>query len=401
MMNYFLGVDIGNSKSHALIADENGRSVGFGSAGPGSWEAIGWASAQLVLQDIVHQAVAQAGIAKSDIAGAGFGYAGYDWPEDRPGHEAMIASLNLSAPYALGNDTLVGLVAGAEKGWGVVVVAGTSNNCCGRNRQGQEGRVTGTGSWFGEYGGAAEIVTKAIQAVAAAWTWRGPATALSEAFVAHAGAANVADLLAGLVRNRYRLSSSLAPLVFDVAAQGDSAAQQIISWAGRELGSLANGVIRQLNLAEEQFDVVLSGSVYKGGLPLIEPMRQTIQAVAPGANLVRLHAPPVVGGVLLGMEQAGLETAVPRHLFAANVLPSSPPPPNKRYQQVLPGRVCLSAIRLRLLGVPFWMNDGYSVSLAASSGWKAICTASFCRQIIRLHQPAAGFGVKIGVAQPL
>lgn len=314
-MNYFLGVDIGNTKSHALIADENGRSLGFGSAGPGSWEAIGWESAQLVLHDIVNQAVAQAGIHKNEIAGAGFGYAGYDWPEDRPGHEAMIASLKLHAPYALGNDTLVGLVAGAEKGWGVVVVAGTSNNCRGRNRQGQEGRVTGTGSWFGEYGGAAEIMTKAIQAVAAAWTQRGSATALSEAFVAHAGAANVADLLAGLVRNRYHLSSATAPLVFEVAAQGDPVAQQIITWAGKELGSLANGVIRQLNLTEERFDVVLSGSLYKGGSPLIDPMRQTIQAVAPGANLVRLHAPPVVGGVLLGMEQVGLDTAVPRHLL--------------------------------------------------------------------------------------
>lgn len=35
-------------------------------------------------------------------------------------------------------------------------------------------------------------------------------------------------------------------------------------------------------------------------------MRETIHAVAPGARLVRLTAPPVAGGVLLGMEQAGL-----------------------------------------------------------------------------------------------
>jgi hypothetical protein len=34
-------------------------------------------------------------------------------------------------------------------------------------------------------------------------------------------------------------------------------------------------------------------------------MRQTIQTLAPGARLVRLSAPPVVGAVLLGMEQVG------------------------------------------------------------------------------------------------
>lgn len=312
-MRYFLGVDIGNSKSHALIADENGICVGFGKAGPGSWEAVGWAAAQQVLHNIVNQALKQAGIDRAAIAGAGFGYAGYDWPEDRPGHVAIIESLDLAkAHYALGNDTLVGLMAGAAKGWGVVVVAGTSNNCRGRDRHGREGRVTGTGSRFGEYGGAAEIVAKAIQAVAAAWTQRGPDTALSEAFVAQTGAADVSDLLAGLVRERYHLSPAAALLVFEVAAQGDPVTQEIIAWAGRELGSLAVGIIQQLDLAIESFDVVLSGSLFKGGAPLIEPMQQTIQAVAPGANLVRLQAPPVVGGVLLGMEQAGLNTAACR-----------------------------------------------------------------------------------------
>lgn len=319
-MRYFLGVDIGNSKSHALIADENGRCLGFGQAGPGSWEAIGWAAAEEVLHNIVTQALEQANVAKTAVVGAGFGYAGYDWPEDRPGHVALIESLGLAkARYALGNDTLVGLVAGAKDGWGVVVVAGTSNNCLGRDRAGREGRVTGCGAWMGEYGGATEIVTRAIQAVAAAWTQRGPTTALSEAFLAHTGAADVADLLAGLIRQRYALRAAAAPLVFAVAAQGDAVAQAIITWAGQELGSLAVGVIRQLDLAAESFDVVLSGSLYNGGEPLIAPMRQTIQAVAPEARLVRLAAPPVVGGVLLGMEQVGVDTAVPTQQLKATV----------------------------------------------------------------------------------
>ena len=230
-MRYFLGVDVGNSKSHALVADENGRTVGFGQAGAGSWEAIGWVAAQDVLHDIVGQALAQAGVAKAAIAGAGFGYAGYDWPEDRPGHLTMIESLGLTnAHIALGNDTLIGLVAGAEAGWGVVVVAGTSNNCLGRDRQGREGRMTGAGAWMGEYGGATEIVRRAVQAVAVSWTRRGPQTVLTDEFVARTGAVDAADLLAGLVRQRYALSAAAAPVVFEAAGQGDAVAQEIINW---------------------------------------------------------------------------------------------------------------------------------------------------------------------------
>ena len=312
-MKYFLGLDIGNTKSHALLADETGRAVGFGQAGPGSWEAIGWDGAQEVLCDLTNMVLDQAGISRADIWGAGFGYAGYDWPEDRPGHEKLIDSLALkNAAWVLGNDTLVGLVAGATAGWGVVVVAGTSNNCRGWDRDGREGRITGQGHQFGEYGGAGEIVARAIQAISLSWAKRGPETLLSDAFVEAAGARDIDDLFAGLVRNRYHLSASAAPLVFDVAAQGDEVARAIICWAGRELGSLAVGVIRQLSLEKEAFDVVLSGSLYKGSSTLEEEMRKTIHAIAPGARLVRLKAPPVIGGILLGMDKAGLDTTALR-----------------------------------------------------------------------------------------
>jgi len=326
-MRYFLGIDIGNTKSHALVADENGRAAGFGQSGPGSWEAVGWQGAQEVLADITEQVLFKAGITKAEIAGAGFGFAGYDWPEDRPGHEKLVDGLELNnARTAFGNDTLVGLVAGATSGWGIVVVAGTSNNCRGWDRNGLEGRVTGQGPWFGEFGGASEIVQKAVQAIGLAWTKRGPQTALSQALVEAAGAVDVADLFAGLVRNRYDLSASAAPVVFEVAAQEDVVAQEIILWAGRELGSLANGVIRQLHLEDETFDVVLSGSLYKGSSALKKEMRKTIQAVAPGAHLVRLKAPPVIGGVLLGMQQVGLETASARATLVqtANEIIQSP-----------------------------------------------------------------------------
>jgi len=191
----------------------------------------------------------------------------------------------------------------------VAVVAGTSNSCRGRDRQGREGRVTGCGTWFGEGGGAAEMIARAVHLVAMEWTRRGPVTRLSQAFVELAGAADLADLLEGLYMERYKLSASAAPLIFQVAAGGDPVAQELIRWAGTELGSLAVGVIRQLGFEAIDPEIVLVGSLYDGSPALIEAMQATIHAVAPGARLVRLAAPPVVGGVLLGMEQAGLPTA--------------------------------------------------------------------------------------------
>jgi N-acetylglucosamine kinase-like BadF-type ATPase len=306
IVKYYLGVDVGATKTQAILADDRGQVVGFGECGPGNHEVVGYPGLIAALQDVTRQAVKQADISIAQIVGAGFGVAGYDWPAELQPTLEAIATLGLTAPVEVVNDTVVGLVAGAEEGWGVAVVAGTSNNCRGRDRQGREGRVTGNGSWFGEYGGAGELVTWAMHAVSRAWSRRGPVTRLSEAFVEWCGARNVDDLFEGLVMEHYSLDASAARLVFDVANQGDLVAQEAIRWAGEELANLAIGVIRQLSFEDLAFDVVLVGSLYNGGDLLIEPMRSAIQVVAPGARLVRLNAPPVVGGVLLGMEKAGL-----------------------------------------------------------------------------------------------
>ena len=68
-------------------------------------------------------------------------------------------------------------------------------------------------------------------------------------------------------------------------------------------------MIHQIGIEDEQFEVVLVGSLFKGGAMLIEPMRAALHKVAPGARLVNLVTPPVIGGVLLGMEQCALSTS--------------------------------------------------------------------------------------------
>lgn len=308
MSRFFLGVDVGATKTHALVADEMGRAVGFGESGPGNHEVVGYEGLSGALQDAVSSALDRAGVRSAAIAGAGFGIAGYDWPSERQATLRAVGTLGLDAPVEVVNDTLIGLLAGAAEGWGVAVVAGTGCNCWGWDRARRTAQVTGHGWWMGEGAGASELVWYAQCAIARAWSQRGPGTSLTQAFVERCGAAGAGDLLEGLCQGQYELPADAALLVFRAAAEGDAVAQEAIAWAGRELGSLAAGVIRQLGIEALGFEVVLVGSLYDGGPMVIEPMRQVVQQAAPGARLVRLTAPPVAGGVLLGMEQAGLRT---------------------------------------------------------------------------------------------
>jgi N-acetylglucosamine kinase-like BadF-type ATPase len=307
MAGYYLGVDIGGTKSLAAITDDAGRVLGVGRCGPGVHQGDDYSRTRAALNTITTQALAAAGLTTDQIAGAGFGISGYDWPSQYEGHVQAIATLGLAAPYDLVNDTILVLTAGAPDGWGISLIAGTSCNCLGRDEQGREGRAVGEGLLFGEGAGAAETVTAAQHAVAAAWTLTGPPTRLTQAFVDGVGARDADDLIEGLVTERYDLDATAAPLVFRVAEQGDTVARDIIRWAGRALATMAIGVCRQLELQQRAFTVVLGGSFFNGGALLIDPLRERLHAEAPHAKLVRLDAPPVIGGVLLGMQRAGLE----------------------------------------------------------------------------------------------
>jgi len=306
-MRYFLGADLGGTKTHMVIADETGRAAGFGEGGPANHQSVGFDGMLVAMRTALEQALASAKLTRQDISGAGFGIAGYDWPSEKPAMLANIERLDLSTPLALVNDAIPGLVAGADAGWGVNVVSGTGCNCRGWDEQHQhEGRVTGYGTLMGEAAGASELVYRAMQLVGQTWTKRGQQTALTNTFIKYSGAKDLEDLLEGYTEEHYQIGAETAPLVFLAANDGDAVARELITWAGNELGEMANSIIRQLNFEKLKFDVVLSGSMFDGGNLLIDPMRATIQTTAPNARLVRLNVPPVLGAVLIGMEQGEL-----------------------------------------------------------------------------------------------
>ena len=308
MTGYYLGVDVGGTKTHALIADETGQALGFATGGPGNWEGVGYAGLTRVLLDVTGRALEQAGIQVSQVVGSGMGIGGYDWPSERQDHLDAIRPIGLNCPLEIVNDATLGILAGTSEGWGISVVAGTGCNVRGWSRDHKrQGRAVGGGSyWSGEYAGGYDIVARAMQAVAFEWLKRGPATALTHVFLEHFGASNLDDLVEGVYLGRYSFEPVLVLKVFETARQGDPQARAVMRWAGRELGEMAIGVIHQLEFQADRFEVVLIGSLHGRSSILDITIRSTIRKTAPQARFVRLTAPPVVGGVLLGMEEAGL-----------------------------------------------------------------------------------------------
>ncbi len=306
-MKYFLGIDVGSSKTHALIVDERGQCVGFGKSGGGNHQGVGYERLSEVLQQSCSAACEMAGVTQNQIVGAGFGISGYDFPSDRKEHLEAIQPLALTCPFEVVNDGWNGLFAAATRGVGVNVTAGSGVNCRGRGRNGQEGRVVGNGVEFGEFGGAIEIVYRARHFVNYAWIKRIPPTKLTKIFLEATGARDEMDLMEGLSNSYYHLFPFMAIQITEAAREGDHAAIEVLRWSGEELGWLAISVARQIGMERDEVEIIQSGSVFEAGEWITNPMCELILQHCPKARLIRLDGPPVVGPVILGMEQAGFD----------------------------------------------------------------------------------------------
>jgi len=303
---YLLGVDTGSSKTHALISDMSGQIIGFGESGCGNYEVVGEEGFIEAVNDAVDKAFSFADVRKSTIASMGFGLSGYDWPSEAPIMVQAIRSLQINSPYQFVNDVMLGLIAGSKEGWGVAADAGTGNNIIGRDKDGKIGRITGNSILFGEFGGASEMVWRAMLAVTYAWSKRGPETHLTRLFIEHARVENEFELIEALATDKIQLDPGLATNIIQLAHEGDLQAQETVKFSANELALNVNAVIRQLKFETIDFEVVMMGSVFNAGDIYIKPFQETILQFAPKAKFVHLLVPPVVGAVLLAAEVSGL-----------------------------------------------------------------------------------------------
>ena len=258
---YYLGVDTGATKTHAVITDRLGNIKAFVEGGPGNPQSIGGYSAlERLLSELIRKACGESGIALTDIRSAGLGLAGYDWPSQREHFYQIALGAGLPGRTELVNDAGLGIHAGTKDGWGVCVAAGTSFNCRGRGPDGRDAFAIGDGMRWGEGAGALELALKSAQAVIAQYTMSGPETRLTKLFLKTFGSSSLDEMVEGIVTGKLRVTAALAPLIIETAQQDDEAARQAVQWAAESLANLAKGAIRQLGLVGQHFEVVLSGS---------------------------------------------------------------------------------------------------------------------------------------------
>jgi N-acetylglucosamine kinase-like BadF-type ATPase len=304
-MSVVLGVDGGNTKTIAVVADESGHALGGGRGGCADiYNAPAPQAAIDAIAAAAEQALEAADTSASDVAAATFGLAGADWPEDFALLEgALHERLGLPAPPLVVNDSIGALRSGAPDWIGVSVVSGTYNAIGARRA---DGRVFHLGFWPDGAGGR-DIGRDALRAVYHAHLGMGPATALAAGAFALYGADDAIDLLHRFTRRGGLAEHEIdrmAAVVLDAADEGDEVAREIVAAKGSILGRQGRACAAQLDLPLEGTRIVLSGRVFAHPT---ERLAAATMAELPGAIAVRHPVPPVAGAVLLSLDRIGAE----------------------------------------------------------------------------------------------
>jgi N-acetylglucosamine kinase-like BadF-type ATPase len=303
-------VDGGNSKTDVAIVSRTGELLARVRGTTVSHQVVGARAGGERLASLVAEARAQAGDALASARGQPilgvYCLAGADFPSDVRLIRRELDRHDVALENVVMNDCFAALRAGADKGWGVVLICGQGINAAAVSPTGRTLRFAGIGELAGDWGGGGGLGEAALAAAIRARDGRGPRTSLERAVAVHFGRRTPEAVMLAMYEERLPAArlNELAPAVFREAVAGDAVSRSLIDRLAAELAGMANALIRRLHLTRQPVDIVLAGGVFNATDPdFYAQLTDQILRVAPQARLVRPSIPPVGGAALLALDR--------------------------------------------------------------------------------------------------
>src|SRR5215211_5738147 len=230
-----IGIDGGGSKTHAIVADEMGRTI-TEAVGPGSAVRPGQAEASAnVIAETMRDALASCEMSHVTPRALCVGVAGAGRETERNDLWQALVSRDLASEFVIHSDFSIALDDAFGDGPGVLLISGTGSVAFGRGPTGATARCGGWGPVCGDEGGGAWIGRRALSVVTAAADGREPETALTGAVLTAAELEQADELIAWAADASPARLAALAPVVIAVAEAGDLRANALLSMAAEEL----------------------------------------------------------------------------------------------------------------------------------------------------------------------
>jgi glucosamine kinase len=281
-----IGIDGGGSKTHAMVADEQGRTIAE-MVGPASAVRPGKAEDSAdVIAGVVRDALASCEMTHVTPRVLSIGVAGAGREAERQELWQALVSRDLAAELVIHSDFSIALDDAFADGPGVLLISGTGSVAFGRGPTGATSRCGGWGPVCGDEGSGAWIGRRALSVVTAAADGREPETALTGAVLTAAQINETSDLIGWAANANPAQLASLAPVVLSVADAGDLRANAIVSLAVEELVLHVRSLARQLFGDERAaLPIALSGGMLSRGTTLRKRLEHRLKSAVPGGQL--------------------------------------------------------------------------------------------------------------------
>jgi N-acetylglucosamine kinase-like BadF-type ATPase len=303
-MGYIIGIDQGSTKTLGAISDEKGSILALSRTGGAEHHSDGLPVQVGYLEEVLKDLLKKASVKPEDVKLIFGGLTGVDWPEENELFEKEILKLGICNKVYIENDTLVALRGGTSNSYGAILCAGTGSNCAVIS---PDGRKFTYGFFIDDdLQGGGSLGRRVLTTVYRAYTGLEAETLLVERVKKKFAIEDIEKLkrMDALRKLDVRKIHSLAIDLFEAAYQGDEISVKIIKWFGVQLASLVNARARLFGMTDMEFEVVVSGSVFKGpGTLLTDVVTAEIHGVCPRARIVNARYEPVVGAVLFALEK--------------------------------------------------------------------------------------------------
>ena len=313
---YVVGIDAGNTKTVAAVADLSGRVCGYARGQSGNIYA-GLAPIMNRLKNVFHEALSTAGLKPSDVTHLTISATGADWPEDFVAiREAALERRMVQDESGLSvvNDAVGSLWAGSPSGEGVVVAAGTSAGTAARC-----GERVWHSSYWQQHEGAVELGRAGLKAVYLAELGLEFPTKLTSSFLDVLELPTAEALLHAFTARQPSLGPAdagrLARVVLDEAEAGDEVALRLAAAHGSALGDYVRVAARKVGFGSN-FPLVLTGGLMRhSGSALRNALVTRVRVHAPDVLLQTLAFEPVGGALCVSLSKEGSYTLQARGLL--------------------------------------------------------------------------------------